>query len=156
MVAAMPSAQTMSFVGPVEATEPDHGTSLHWAIDPTWTPSLDAEVRRYRSNRCLSPEGARWEVRSARQSWSKNLYQPHPAVMFIFEGHRRSTTPADAEKRMDLEDGMPYTWDELASPREQPPRAEHRGPLEYDDALHGESRGDDLADAAHQWPHQQR
>ena len=35
-------------------------------------------------------------------------------VRFIFERHRRSTTPTDAEKRIDPEDNMPYTWDELS------------------------------------------
>ena len=54
-----------------------------------------------------------WELCCTKHCWSNDLYEPNPTIRFIFERHRWLPTPTDAEQRIDSEDGMPYTLDEI-------------------------------------------
>ena len=74
-----------------------------------WTGRSDG----FGANGGLSPEDAQWEVCCTKHCWSSGPYEPNPTIRFIFEWHRQSPTPTDAEKRTDPEDEMPYTLEEI-------------------------------------------
>ena len=60
-----------------------------------------------------TPIEQRIKVLSTKHCWKKDLDVTNPTIRFIFEWHRQSPTPTDAEKRIDPEDEMPYTLEEI-------------------------------------------